>query len=288
MAGHTRHNHRGPARVFDSEEATFEAVRSGSLKTGDVVVIRYEGPKGGPGMREMLAITGAIMGAGLGETVALITDGRFSGATHGYMVGHVAPEAANGGPIAVVQDGDMITIDETTHRIELEVPAMVHVSATCNPNFHATGAHYINADTTAFMQFLQGDLFRDFPDLRFVIPHGGGAVPYHWGRYRGLADMLKRPPLREHVMRNVFFDTCVYHQAGIDCMAKVIPVDNILFASEMLGAVKGVDPETGHNYDDTKRYIDKLPISDSDRRKIFEGNARRVYPRLDARLRSRK
>ncbi len=123
VAGHTRHSHRGPARVFDSEEATFEAVRTGILKPGDVIVIRYEGPKGGPGMREMLAITGAIMGAGLGDSVALITDGRFSGATHGYMVGHVSPEAASGGPIAVVQDGDMITIDETTHRIEIEVPA---------------------------------------------------------------------------------------------------------------------------------------------------------------------
>ncbi len=123
VAGHTRHSHRGPARVFDSEEATFEAVRTGILKAGDVIVIRYEGPKGGPGMREMLAITGAIMGAGLGDSVALITDGRFSGATHGYMVGHVSPEAASGGPIAVVQDGDMITIDETTHRIEIEVAA---------------------------------------------------------------------------------------------------------------------------------------------------------------------
>ncbi|MGH8735099.1 MAG: amidohydrolase family protein, partial [Burkholderiales bacterium] len=88
----------------------------------------------------------------------------------------------------------------------------------------------------------------------------------------------------DHLLKNVFFDTCVYHQPGIDCMAQVIPVDNILFASEMLGAVKGVDPETGHNYDDTKRYIDQLDISDSDRRKIFEGNARRVYPRLDRRL----
>ena len=123
VAGHTRHSHRGAARVFDSEEATFEAVRSGSLNPGDVVVIRYEGPKGGPGMREMLAITGAIMGAGLGDSVALVTDGRFSGATHGYMVGHVSPEAASGGPIAVVQDGDVITIDETTRRIELDVPA---------------------------------------------------------------------------------------------------------------------------------------------------------------------
>jgi 4-oxalmesaconate hydratase len=93
--------------------------------------------------------------------------------------------------------------------VELDVPAMIHVSSSCNPNFHATGAHYINADTTAFMQFLEGNLFKDFPALRFIIPHGGGAVPYHWGRYRGLADMLKRPPLREHVMENVFFDTCV-------------------------------------------------------------------------------
>jgi dihydroxy-acid dehydratase len=124
VAGHhTRRSHRGPARVFDSEEATFEAVRSGTIKSGDVIVIRYEGPKGGPGMREMLAVTGAIMGAGLGDAVALVTDGRFSGATHGYMVGHVSPEAASGGPIAIVQDGDMITIDETTHRIELEVAA---------------------------------------------------------------------------------------------------------------------------------------------------------------------
>ena len=106
--------------------------------------------------------------------------------------------------------------------VELDVPAMIHVSGSCNANFHATGAHYINADTTAFMQFLQGDLFADFPTLRFVIPHGGGAVPYHWGRYRGLADMLGKPPLAEHVMKNVFFDTCVYHQPGIDLLFEVI------------------------------------------------------------------
>jgi len=151
--------------------------------------------------------------------------------------------------------------------VELDVPAMVHVSGSCNVNFHATGAHYINADTTAFMQFLEGDLFRDFPTLRFIIPHGGGAVPYHWGRYRGLADMLKRPPLAEHVMRNVFFDTCVYHQPGIDLLFRVIDVDNILFGSEMVGAVRGIDPETGFPFDDTKRYIDALPIPDADKRK---------------------
>jgi len=171
--------------------------------------------------------------------------------------------------------------------VELDVPAMVHVSASCNPNFHATGAHYINADTTAFMQFVQGDLFRDFPTLRFIIPHGGGAVPYHWGRYRGLADMLRRPPLAEHVMRNVYFDTCVYHQPGIDLLLKVIDVGNILFGSEMVGAVRGIDPETGCYFDDTKRYIDAAAIPAGDRRQIFEKNARRVFPRLDALLRAK-
>jgi 4-oxalmesaconate hydratase len=171
--------------------------------------------------------------------------------------------------------------------VELDVPAMIHVSASCNPNFHATGAHYINADTTAFMQFIQGDLFRDFPTLRFVIPHGGGAVPYHWGRYRGLADMLKRPLLDGHVMRNVYFDTCVYHQPGIDLLVKVIDKDNILFGSEMLGAVRGVDPQTGHYFDDTRRYIDALDIGAAAKRQIFELNVRRVYPRLDAQLKAR-
>jgi 4-oxalmesaconate hydratase len=171
--------------------------------------------------------------------------------------------------------------------VELDVPAMVHVSATCNPNFHSTGAHYINADTTAFMQFLQGDLFRDFPTLRIIIPHGGGAVPYHWGRYRGLADMLKQPPLAEHLMHNVYFDTCVYHQPGIDLLFRVIDVKNILFGSEMVGAVRGIDPETGQYFDDTKRYIDALDLTGEQRYQVFEGNARRVFPRLDFALKSR-
>jgi len=169
---------------------------------------------------------------------------------------------------------------------DLDVPAMIHVSASCNPNFHATGAHYINADTTAFMQFIEGDLFKDFPTLRFVIPHGGGAVPYHWGRYRGLADMLKRPALKTHVMKNVFFDTCVYHQPGIDLLFEVIEIENILFGSEMVGAVRGIDPETGNYFDDTKRYIDALKIPDADKQLVFSGNARRVYPRLDAILKA--
>ncbi|HXU20046.1 MAG TPA: dihydroxy-acid dehydratase [Verrucomicrobiae bacterium] len=120
LAGHERLLHTGPARVFDSEEAAFEAVQQRKIKPGDVVVIRYEGPKGGPGMREMLAVTGAIVGQGLGDTVALLTDGRFSGATHGLMVGHVAPEAAHGGPIAFVRDGDKITFDVRARRLDLE------------------------------------------------------------------------------------------------------------------------------------------------------------------------
>lgn len=171
--------------------------------------------------------------------------------------------------------------------VDLDVPAMIHVSGSCNPAMHATGAFYIAADTIAFMQLIQGDLFRDFPTLRFIIPHGGGAVPYHWGRYRGLADMLKQPALDGHLMNNVFFDTCVYHQPGINLLADVIANKNILFGSEMVGAVRGIDPETGHYFDDTKRYVDALAISDADRHAIFEGNARRVFPRLDARLKAR-
>ncbi len=172
--------------------------------------------------------------------------------------------------------------------VEYRIPGMIHVSTSCNPCFHTTGAHYLNADTTAFMQLLQGDLFRDFPELRFIIPHGGGAAPYHWGRFRGLAQALKKPLLDEHLLRNIFFDTCVYHQPGIDLLTDVIPVDNILFASEMIGAVRGIDPDTGHYFDDTKRYIEAtLNLSEEDKYKVYEGNARRVYPRLDAALKSK-
>ena len=163
--------------------------------------------------------------------------------------------------------------------VELDVPAMVHVSSSCNPNFHALGAHYLNADTSVFMQLLEGDLCGRFPTLRLVIPHGGGAVPYHWGRYRGLAMRLGRPD-PSTLLRNVFFDTCVYHQPGIDLLTRVIPTENILFASEMLGAVRGADPETGIAWDDTKQYLDAAGLSSEQQAAIFESNARRVYPRL--------
>src|SRR5471032_1915014 len=123
LSGHERVHHRGPARVFDSEEACFAAVKARSIVPGDVVVIRYEGPAGGPGMREMLHVTAALVGEGLGDEVALITDGRFSGATHGLMVGHISPEAARGGPIAALQDGDSVTIDVENRALNLDIPA---------------------------------------------------------------------------------------------------------------------------------------------------------------------
>jgi len=123
LAGHDKKVHHGPARVFEREEDAMQAVTEGKINAGDVVVIRYEGPRGGPGMREMLGVTGAIVGAGLSESVALVTDGRFSGATHGFMIAHVAPEAFNGGPIAAVREGDQITVDANRGILDLEIPA---------------------------------------------------------------------------------------------------------------------------------------------------------------------
>src|SRR5438876_2213319 len=123
LAGHERRHHRGTARVFDSETSCYDAVRAQRIKPGDVVVIRYEGPVGGPGMQEMLSVTGALVGEGLGDSVALLTDGRFSGGTHGLMVGHVAPEAALGGPIALVEEGDPIVIDVDRKALDIDVPA---------------------------------------------------------------------------------------------------------------------------------------------------------------------
>ena len=166
---------------------------------------------------------------------------------------------------------------------ELDVPAMIHVSGSCNSAFHTTGSYYLSADTTAFMQLMMAKtLFKDFPKLRFIIPHGGGAVPYHWGRFRGLADMMKLDPIANLLENdNIFFDTCVYHQAGIDLLLRVIPNKNILFASEMIGAVRGIDPESGHYFDDTKKYIDGSAISADEKQAIFEYNTRRIFPRLD-------
>ena len=174
--------------------------------------------------------------------------------------------------------------------VELDVPAMVHVSSVCNDNFHATGSHYLGADTTAFMQAMTSGLFERFPTMRWIIPHGGGAVPYHWGRFKGMAEDSQRKAdagagprysTVEQLLKSVYFDTCVYHQPGIDLLTSVIPPENILFASEMVGAVRGVDPQSGEYYDDTKRYVEAALLTVDERQLIFEDNARRVFPRLD-------
>ncbi len=143
LAGHGRTRHQGPARVFDSEEAAFAAVQARRIHAGDVVVIRFEGPAGGPGMREMLAVTAALVGQGLGDDVALVTDGRFSGATHGFMVGHVSPEAARGGPIASLRDGDLVTIDVASRRIDVDADLSTRAPARIAPRVtHGVLARY--------------------------------------------------------------------------------------------------------------------------------------------------
>lgn len=164
--------------------------------------------------------------------------------------------------------------------IELNVPGMIHVSAADNENFFTTGSHYLGADTTAFMQALSSGFLEDFPGLRLIIPHGGGAVPYHWGRFRGMADDQGWD--FDELLDHIYFDTCVYHQPGIDLLLEVVPTKNILFASEMVGAVRGINPDNGAYYDDTRIYIESSKASDSEKTAIYSDNARHVYPLLDA------
>ena len=233
-------------------------------------------PQNFVGVAQLPQVPGCDLGASIAETERCVNELGFVGI-------NLNPDPS-GGHWTSLPLTDRFWYPLYEKMCELDVPAMVHVSASCNPNFHATGAHYLNADTTAFMQFVQGDLFDDFPSLRFVIPHGGGAVPYHWGRFRGLVQDLGRPALEKGVLGNVFFDTCVYHRPGIALLLDVVPHDNVLFGSEMVGAVRGVDPRTGHHYDDTKRYIDSLGLAETSRSKIFSGNALRVYPRIARRF----
>jgi 4-oxalmesaconate hydratase len=164
----------------------------------------------------------------------------------------------------------------------LDVPAMIHASATCNPAFHTTGSHYLNTDATAFLQLMESRIFRDFPKLHIVMPHGGGNVPYQAARYRALAIMNKWEPFDDFIKR-IYFDTTVYNQDAMDLLIKVVGVDNIIFASEMLGGVNTTDPETGKSFDDNRRFIDAVSwLSEVDRQKIFETNAMKAYPRLGA------
>jgi 4-oxalmesaconate hydratase len=163
---------------------------------------------------------------------------------------------------------------------ELDVPAMVHASATCNPAFHTTGSHYLNVDSTAFLQLLGSRVLKDFPRLRLIISHGGGNVPYQSARYRALAIMNKWEPFEEFVKR-LYFDTTVYNQDAMEMLIKVVGVDNVLFASEMLGGVTTVDPKTGRFFDDNKPLLEAIAwLSPADRKKICEDNVKQAYPRL--------
>ena len=164
----------------------------------------------------------------------------------------------------------------------LDAAVMMHASATCNPAFHTTGSHYLNVDSTAFLQLMESRVLQDFPRLRVIISHGGGNVPYQAARYRALCIMNKWEPF-EDFLKRIYFDTTVYNQEAMDMLARVVGTDNLLFASEMLGGVTTIDPKTGRFFDDNRPCLDALDwLSDDDRRKIFEENARKAYPRLGA------
>ena len=164
----------------------------------------------------------------------------------------------------------------------LDAPAMIHASATCNPAFHTTGSHYLNVDGTAFLQLMESRVFSDFPRLRIILPHGGGNVPYQAARYRALSIMNTWEPFDEFI-RRLYFDTTVYSQEAMELLIKVLGVDNVMYASEMMGGVNAIDPATGRSFDDNRRFIDAIPwLTEQDRRKIFEDNARKAYPRLRA------
>ena len=164
---------------------------------------------------------------------------------------------------------------------ELEAAVMMHASATCNPAFHTTGSHYLNVDSTAFMQLMESSVLDDFPRLRIIISHGGGNVPYQAARYRALCIMNKWQPF-DHFIKRLYFDTTVYNREAMEMLIKVVGVDNVLFASEMLGGVTTIDPSTGRYFDDNKPCLDGIPsLEEKDRQKIFETNARKAYPRLD-------
>jgi 4-oxalmesaconate hydratase len=167
---------------------------------------------------------------------------------------------------------------------ELGAAAMMHASATCNPAFHTTGSHYLNVDATAFFQLLESRVFTDFPRLKIVMTHGGGNVPYQEARYRALCIMNKWEPFEEFIKR-LYWDTTVYSQDALEMLIKVVGVDNVVFASEMVGGVNAIDPRTGRYFDDHRPALDAITwLTAADRAKIYEKNARSAYPLLGSRL----
>jgi 4-oxalmesaconate hydratase len=167
---------------------------------------------------------------------------------------------------------------------ELDVPAMIHASATCNPAFHTVGSHYLNVDSTAFLQLMESRVFQDFPRLRFILAHGGGNVPYQAARYRALAIIHEWEPFDDFLKR-FYFDTTVYSQDAMEMLVRTVGVDHIIYASEMLGGVNATNPATGRSFDDNIELIHGIGwLSDADKEKIFETNTKKAYPRLAERL----
>lgn len=171
---------------------------------------------------------------------------------------------------------------------QLEATAMIHASSSCNPNFHTTGCHYLNVDSTAFIQLMESRVLLDFPGLRFVLCHGAGNVPYQAARYQAISILNKWEPF-ERFIKRLYFDTTVYGRDAMEVLIKVVGVNNIVFASEMLGGVNAVDPATGRSFDNNKPLLEAIGwLTEQDRSKIFEENAKKVYPRLRPFLESRQ
>ncbi len=164
--------------------------------------------------------------------------------------------------------------------VELDVPAMVHVSSSINPALHSTGTYYINGDTASVVQILTSRVFEDFPTLKLIVPHGGGAMPYQIARYRAQFIRERLGPF-EDAMHKLYYDTAIYSKEAVETLIRAVGVDNVLFASELVGAANAIDPDTGKSFDDTKRYVDEIEwLTDEDKQKLFEGNARKVFSHL--------
>lgn len=197
----------------------------------------------------------------------------------GFVGCNVNPDVSGGVAPLTPSLGDRWWYSLWEKLVELDVPAMIHASATLNPALHVNGTHYINQDTVAVFELCDSQVFRDFPTLKLIIPHGGGAVPFQYNRYRAL-NVLSGKPRFEEVVSHLYFDLAVYDADAIDFMLRKLGVDNVLFASEMFGTGKAVDPDTGKAFDDTIDLIKSIKwLSEADKSKIFEGNAKRLYSR---------
>jgi len=202
-------------------------------------------------------------------------------AAMGFVGCNVNPDVSGGVAPLTPSLGDRWWYPLWEKLVELDMPAMIHASATLNPALHVNGTHYINQDTAAVFELCDARVFQDFPALKLIIPHGGGAVAFQYNRYRAL-NVLRGKPRFEEVVSHLYFDLAVYDVDAIDFMLRKFGVDNVLYAAEMFGTGKAIDPETGRAFDDTIGMINAIDwLSEADRAKIFEGNARRLFSRVD-------